>query len=111
MTAKKTEWHIKCNINCKSTNVIYYLVCNCCDFTSKTGKTNILRSRMNCHISEIRTGNTSDKFDKHVIECKEKHCVTKEPYFKIYAYIKLPHENLLLTYESHFHNLGFDTMN
>ena len=66
---------------------------------------------MNCHISEIRTGNTSDLFDKHVIKCKEEHHVTKEPYFKIYALITLPNENLLLTYESHFHNLNYDTMN
>ena len=31
---------------------------------------------MNCHISEIRTGNTSDVFDQHVIECQRIHNVS-----------------------------------
>ena len=72
---------------------------------------NSLRYRMNCHISEIRTGNTSDLFDKHVIKCKYENNVTKEPYFKTYALITLPHKNLLLPYESYFHSLNYDTMN
>ena len=79
--------------------------------TSYTGKTNIIRKRMNCHISEIRTGNTTDRFDRHVIKCKETHNVTREPFFKILAFIKLPEEKLLLPYETHFHSLGFDTLN
>ena len=70
-----------------------------------------MRKRMNCHISEIRTGNTTDKFDKHVITCKETKNVMCEPYFKIKALIKLPDERLLLPYEAHFHSLGFDTLN
>ena len=66
---------------------------------------------MNCHISEIRTGNTSDVFDQHVIECKRIHHVTNEPYFKTYAFITLPREELLLSHELHFHTFCYDTMN
>ena len=94
-------WHVKCHITCNSINTIYYLVCSCCNNTSYIGKTNNLRKRMNCHISEIRTGNTTDLFDKHVIKCKNLHNLSKEPFFKIYALITLPNEESLLT------SLGF----
>ena len=70
-----------------------------------------MRLRMNQHISEIRTGNTTNRFDKYVIQCKELHNATREPYFKIHAFIKLPKEGLLLPYEAHFHSIGFDAMN
>ena len=106
-----TEWHVKCHITCNSINTIYYLVCSCCNNTSYIGKTNNLRKRMNCHISEIRTGNTTDLFDKHVIKCKNVHSLSKEPFFKIYALITLPNEESLLTYKSHFHRLRYDSMN
>ena len=110
-TFNNVEWKIKSYITCNSLNVIYYLVCSCCNVTSYIGKTNNLRKRMNCHISEIRTGNTSDLFDKHVISCKSVHKIMKEPYFKVYAFITLPNEESLLTYESHFHSLNYDSMN
>ena len=60
---------------------------------------------------EIRTENTTDKFDRHVIKCKKDNNVTKEPFFTIKALIQLPDERLLLPYEAYFHSLGFDTMN
>ena len=110
ITSNNTEWKIQTHITCNSLNVVYFLCCLCCNYETKTGKTNVFRKRMNCHISEIRTGNTSDVFDRHVIECKRIHNVTNEPYFKIYAFITLPREELLLSYESHFHTLGYDTM-
>ena len=88
MTANNVEWKIQCNITCNSLNVIYYLICLCCNYTSYTGKTNVMRLRMNQHISEIRTGNTTNRFDKHVFKCKALHNVTQEPYFKIFAFIK-----------------------
>ena len=111
MTSNNKMWNIKCHITCNSLNVIYYLVCLGCNITTYTGKTSIIRKRMNCHISEIRTGNTTDRFDRHVIKCKETHNVTSEPFFKILAFIKLPEERLLLPYETHFHSLGFDRLN
>ena len=61
-------------------------------------KTTNLRQRTNQHIiSESRTGNGSDKFDKHVFRCKQKHNDTKEPLFKFYAFITLRDEKLLYT--------------
>ena len=111
VTANSIEWIINTDITCNSLNVIYYLSCLCCNKTTYIGKTNNMRKRMNCHISEIRTGNTTNKFDKHVINCKLTKSLYKEPFFNIKALIKLPNERLLLPYEAHFHSLGLDTLN
>ena len=105
------EWFVRSRITCTSMNVIYFLKCSCCNNTNYIGKTNNLRKRMNCHISEIRTSNTTDLFDKHVIKCKSKHNMTKEPFFKIYVMLELSNQDSLITYESHFHQLGYDSMN
>lgn len=110
-TSNNINWEIKCHITCNSKNVIYFLTCLCCNYETYTGKTNVFRLRMNNHISEIRTGNSTDRFDNHVMRCKEQHNITKEPFFKIYAFIILPSERLLIPYEKHFHSLKFDTMN
>ena len=66
---------------------------------------------MNNHITGCRHGNSSDKFDNHVYKCRLEHNLTQEPYFEILALTKLADEKLLLTYEAHFHEKGFDTMN
>ena len=70
-TSNNTTWEIRCHINCNSKNVIYYLECNMCNGdVTKTGKTETrLRERINNHISDCRTGRTSDVFDLHVHEC------------------------------------------
>ncbi len=97
-------------MSCQSKNVIYFLKCNRCDGkVSYIGKTNNLRFRTNQHISTCRTGIGSDKFDQHVHMCKGKQLAA--PYFKLYLLLKLKEEKMLLSYESHFHKLGFDTMN
>ena len=100
-------WEIKCHITCKSKNVVYFLSCLNCDETY-IGKTNNFRLRMNVHISSCRTGNTTDKFDKHVIDCNKDKV---EPFFKIYAMICLKDEAKLLPYENYFHINNYDTMN
>ena len=102
-------WVTKCEMNCNSKNVIYYLKCNFCDTASYIGKTNDLRSRTNVHISSCRTGNGSDIFDQHVFKCRKNN--NNEPYFKLYLMMKLKTDAALLTYESHFHSLGYDTFN
>ena len=66
---------------------------------------------MNNHISECRTGNSSDKFDIHVFNCRKKHNYNTEPYFKIFAFMTVPHESMLATYEKFLHDKGFDTLN
>ena len=102
------SWKINCRITCNSINVIYYLKCIKCN-TTYIGKTNSLRKRMNGHISDSRHGNTTDKFDQHVYLCLGHNKV--EPYFEIYALMTLKNESKLLSYESYFHQAGFDTMN
>ena len=110
-TANNTEWHIRSSINCNSRNVIYYLRCLCCNReVSYTGRTVNLRKRMNNHISECRTGNTTDIFDMHVFKCKQSSS-RGEPFFEILAFIRLKESYQLTSYEKHFHSLRYDTMN
>ena len=110
-TSNNVKWDIKEHITCQSINVLYYLKCIICNYDTYTGKTNIYRPRMNNHISECRTGNSSDKFDIHVFNCRKKHNYNTEPYFKIFAFMTVPHESMLATYEKFLHDKGFDTLN
>jgi len=106
------DWKVKCNITCNSKNVIYYLKCNKCNgATTYIGKTNDLRLRTNNHISSCRSGHGPNKFDRHVFRCNGFTTNDCEPFFQLFVLIKLKDEKLLLTYESHFHRLGFDTIN
>ena len=112
LTANNVEWHIKSNITCQSKNVIYFLKCICCNLsTSYIGKTKCFRARMNNHISECRSGNTSDIFDRHVFKCKEINDINQEPYFQIFAFMTVSRENLLIPYESYLQSKKFDTLN
>ena len=112
MTANNKQWQISSTITCNSFNAIYYLVCLRCETETYYGKNNILRLRINQHISDSRTtDNTSNKFDRHVFLCKQRNNVVKEPLFQLYALVKLQHEYLLIPYDSHLHNMGADTMN
>ena len=112
IVANGTEWMIKTEISCQSKMVLYYLVCNPCKGkVTSTGKTNCFRKRMNCHISECRTGNTTEIFDLHVHGCMKKNNMYTEPYFKIYVYMEVFDERKLIPYESHLHDKKFDTMN
>ena len=110
-TSNNTRWEIKEYINCHAKCTLYYLKCLICNRVTYTGKTNILRPRINNHISDCRTGNSTDRFDIHVYNCRRKHNCTQEPYFALYAFMTVPHEKMLLTYENYLHNKGFDTMN
>ena len=110
------EWEIRSHITCNSKNVLYYLKCMKCKIWIKqekyTGKTKVLRDRMNNHISDCRLGGSSDLFDQHVFECKKQHPEPeKEPYFHIYAFMTVKKEESLLTYEKHLHRQGYDSMN
>ena len=103
-------WYIKCNIDCNSTNVIYYLVCNFCKLTTYCGKTNNLRLRTNNHKSSCLSGKSSDIFDNHVFECKRKYS-NDGPLFNIYCFMSLKEERNLLSYEKYLHSQCVDTMN
>ena len=108
ITSNGTEWIIKCHINCHSKCVLYYLKCNSCNEVTYTGRTRHFRSRMNNHISDCRTGRTTDQFDIHVYNCN---ITGTEPFFKIYAFMEVTHEHRLLSYEKLLHRLQHDTMN
>ena len=112
LTANSVEWHIKNNITCQSKKVIYFLKCICCNLsTSYLGKTKCFRDRMNNHISECRSGNTSDIFDRHVFKCKEINDINQEPHSQIFAFMTVSTENLLIPYQSYLHSKKFDTLN
>ena len=110
-TSNGFDWQIRCYINCNSKNVIYFLKCTSCNTTTYIGKTNNFRKRLNGHKSSSNLGTSSDVFDNHVFRCRKKKNYTASPNFLVYALLTVKHKELLLTYEDHFHRLGFDTMN
>ena len=101
-------WHINSHITCHSRMVLYFLTCLGCSKVSKVGKTNHMRPRVNNHISESKSGDTTDIFDKHVFSCKKDHI---EPVFKLNVLMEVDNYDKLLVYEDYFHKMGFDTMN
>ena len=111
-TSNNKIWHIKTRLDCNSTNVIYFLTCNMCDGEqSYIGKTNKLRLRTNNHISSCRHGNGPNIFDNHVYQCGMKNKNLCEPYFKLFAFMKVSSEDKLLTYERYLQRRRYDTMN
>ena len=110
-------WEIKSRIDCHSENVLYYLKCLWCpdpeDPETYTGKTNVIRDRMNNHISSCRNGNSTDIFDKHVYACRKRHGPKGdiEPFFHIYAFYTIKNVDALETHERNLHKQGLDTMN
>ena len=111
ITANGTEWHIKSHITCNSKLVLYFQRCASCDgIVSNIGKTNDLRLRMNNHISACRLGNSTDKFDNHVFNCKMSNDKS-EPYFYLTIFMEVNDVNKLLVYENYLHTNGHDTIN
>ena len=102
------EWRIPSHITCQSKMVLYYLVCQGCRKFSSVGKTNNLRNRTNNHISEGKSGKTTDVFDLHVFNCKKDHV---EPIFTLYVLMEVDNYDKLLVYEKYFHEQGFDNSN
>ena len=112
MTSSGKEWFVKCHVNCRSKNAIYFQICNFCNVTSNIGKTDDLRERTNNHISSCRNGTSSDIFDNHVFNCSKVNNVRHvEPYFKLYVLMVLNDYNKLLNYERKSHLEGHDTLN
>ena len=110
VTSSNVRWHIRSHINCHSKNVIYYLKCNSChQATTYIGKTTNLRLRTNNHISSCRNGNSCNNFDNHVFRCMGDQNV--EPYFQLFAFMKLANEQNLLFYENLLQCRGYDTLN
>ena len=111
-TSNGTVWNIKCHANCHSKNCIYFIKCNFCNFTTKTGLTDDFRDRTNNHITGCRWGQGSDEFDNHVSSCSAlKNMPHIEHYFKIYIFMVLNDYHKLLNYERKLHLAGHDTLN
>ena len=111
-TSNGTVWRVKCHANCHSLNVLYLIICNFCNTTSKTGITDNFRERTNNHISGCRKGAGKDDFDNHVFSCsRERNLPHEEPFFKIYIYMVLNDYHKLRNYERMLHLAGHDTMN
>ena len=101
------QWTLLTHITCKSQMVLYYLVCLGCG-KSYVGKTNCLRDRTNNHISEGKSGNTTDRFDQHIFQCKTDH---QEPLFKLFVLLEVNNYDKLIVYEDYLHKQGFDDFN
>ena len=111
-TSNGTIWNVKCHATCHSKNAIYFIVCNFCNTTSKTGLTDNFRDRTNNHITGCRWGSGTDIFDKHVFACSVQRNVPHvEPYYSICIYMVLNDYHKLLNYERKLHLAGHDTLN
>ena len=112
VTSNGTTWIVKCHATCNSRNVLYYLKCKFCNFsTTYTGKTDNIRNRTNGHISDIRCNRGGD-FDEHVRNCAKTHNEELiEPFFEARIFMVLKDYNNLLDYEAKLHAQGHDTMN
>ena len=95
---------------------MYYLKCSICDHKEKyIGKTvddNVVlfKSRINQHISDCRTGNTTCKFPIYVYPCAIKNKFLKEPYFQLNISMKLK-DSRQLELKNHFHRKGDNAIN
>ena len=88
------NWKIRCHVYCHSINVIHFYHVTLVMVNSKTVN---FRQRMNNYMTACRYGASTDKFDNHVFKCSNKNeRVTKEPYFKVYAFMIVNNENKLL---------------
>ena len=108
-----SNWKVKCFANCHSLNVLYYLTCWFCKTATYIGKTNNFRQRTNNHISNCRTGNSTDQFDNHVYSCwkKKSDVLPPEPFFIANILMVCNDYHKLLSHESALHAKGLDTMN
>ena len=61
--------------------------------------------------SESRNGVSTCNFPKHVFNCGKTHKNLKEPYFKVYAFMKLSDSSLLINYENKLFKQGHALMN
>ena len=79
--------------------------------TTYAGKTDVLRTRTNQHISDIKC-DRGGKFDEHVRQCARKHHRDLvEPFFELRVFFVLKRYSQLLDYEAMIHASGHDTMN
>ena len=103
-----TLWKVPSHVTCDTLMSVYYQICLGCNKFSSVGKTNNFRKRTYQHVSEGKSGMTTDIFDKHVYNCKIDHIL---PLFKIYILMEVRDYDKLRVYENYFHTQGYDTVN
>ena len=109
-TAKNVTWDIKCDISCKSKNVVYFLSCNLCHRkVTYIGQTTNFRLHMNSHISELLSGVSLCTFPRHVFQCGNGHNNLKEPFFKVFAFMSLSSLKLSTTSKEKLSKAGHAT--
>ena len=108
---------IRREIDCHSVNVIYYLKCKMCNeketYIGKTKGDNTkgFKVRINQHISDCKTGDSTCKFPRHVYDCGIKNNCLEEPFFSLNIMLRLNKSGRLETIEKHFPLKGYDALN
>ena len=70
------------------------------------------KARMNNHITESRSGESTCKFPIHVFNCiKINNRKLEEPFFYIYVMLSLKSNYHLQSLETLFYKRGYDTLN
>ena len=67
--------------------------------------------KVNQHIIDCRTGNSTTKFPIHLYHCAMKNTCLKEPYFQLNLMMKLKDSRQSEFQEKHFHKKDSDTGN
>ena len=110
-------WEIWRETDYHSVNVLYYLKCKRCNeketYIWKTIGDNIkeFKVRINQHISDCKTGDSTSKFPHHVYDCGIKNDCLEEPFFSLNIMLRLNKSDRPETIEKHFHLKRYDTMN
>ena len=115
--SNRQVWEIRRETDCQSVNVIYYLKCKMCNEKetcigkTKGDNTKGFKVRINQHISDCKTGDSTCKFPRHVYDCGIKNNCLEEPFFSLNIMLRLNKSGRLETIEKHFHLKCYDTMN
>ena len=110
-------WEICREIDCHSVNVIYYFECKMCNekeaYSGKTkgDSTKGFKVRINQHISDCKTGDSTCKFLCYVYDCGNKNICLEELFFSLNIMLWLNKNDRLETIEKLFHLKDYDTMN
>ena len=111
------RWELQSNVACRSINIIYYLKCNKCQkketYIGNSVGANIVgfKSRMNQHINDSRTRDSTCKFSINVYKFGRKNKCLNKPFFEINVMMTLKSCNPLEIYENYFLKKGYDTLN
>ena len=111
------DLEIRSEIDCHSVDAIYYLKCKMCNeketYIGKTKRDNTkpFKVKINQHISDCETGDSTCKFPHQVYDCGIKNNCLEEPFVSLNIMLRLNKSDRLETIEKHFHLKGYDLMN